>query len=90
MSAIPAFANCTLTRTDRRRKALLAPAVAPALAIGPILRAGALPIQAPDSATATQSKHAIVVIGENHTFDNVVATYPPHANQGVKMLSKAS
>ena len=39
--------------------------------------------------TATPIKHVIVIIGENHTFDNVFATYHPPAGQQVSnLLSK--
>src|SRR5690242_19639676 len=37
-----------------------------------------------DSApTMTPIKHVIVIIGENHTFDNVFATYQPPAGQPI-------
>jgi hypothetical protein len=36
--------------------------------------------------TATPIKHVIVIIGENHTFDNVFGTYRPPAGQTVKNL----
>jgi phospholipase C len=36
--------------------------------------------------TATAIKHVIVVIGENHTFDNVFGTYQPPAGQTVRNL----
>src|SRR5260370_2570805 len=36
--------------------------------------------------TATPIKHVIVVIGENHTFDNVFATYRPKDHQQVLNL----
>ena len=36
--------------------------------------------------TATPIKHVIVIIGENHTFDNVFATYKPPKGQHVKNL----
>ena len=31
--------------------------------------------------TTTPIKHVIVIIGENHTFDNVYATYQPPSGQ---------
>jgi acid phosphatase len=37
-------------------------------------------------ATASPIKHVIVIIGENHTFDNVFATYKPPAGQHVRNL----
>jgi acid phosphatase len=36
--------------------------------------------------TATPIKHVIVIVGENHTFDNVYATYQPPAGQHVMNL----
>jgi acid phosphatase len=36
--------------------------------------------------TTTPIKHVIVIIGENHTFDNVYATYQPPAGQHVMNL----
>ncbi len=36
--------------------------------------------------TTTPIKHVIVVIGENHTFDNVFGTYRPPAGQSVRNL----
>jgi acid phosphatase len=38
------------------------------------------------AATATPIKHLVVIIGENHTFDNVFATYRPRAGQTVQNL----
>ena len=38
------------------------------------------------AATTTPIKHVIVIIGENHSFDNVFATYKPPAGQHVKNL----
>jgi phospholipase C len=39
--------------------------------------------------TATPIKHVIVIIGENHTFDNVFATYrPPRGRQIMNLLSE--
>lgn len=35
------------------------------------------------SPTATPIKHVIVIIGENHTFDNAFATYVPKGHQSV-------
>jgi phospholipase C len=36
--------------------------------------------------TATPIKHVVVIIGENHTFDNVFATYQPRGGQSVLNL----
>ena len=38
------------------------------------------------TATATPIKHVIVIIGENHTFDNVYGTYQPPKGQTVRNL----
>src|SRR3954470_2113294 len=39
--------------------------------------------------TATPIKHVIIVVGENHTFDNLFGTYKPRAGQYVdNLLSK--
>src|SRR5579871_2445588 len=35
------------------------------------------------SATTTPIKHVIVIVGENHTFDNVYATYKPRDGQRI-------
>src|ERR1700686_3010628 len=40
--------------------------------------------------TATPIKHGIVIIGENRTFDRMVATYQPrHGERVSNLLSKA-
>jgi phospholipase C len=39
-----------------------------------------------DGDTTTPIKHVVVIIGENHTFDNVFATYQPPAGQHVMNL----
>jgi phospholipase C len=42
-----------------------------------------------DDGTATPIKHVIVLIGENHSFDNIFATYKPKPGQTVEnLLSK--
>jgi phospholipase C len=42
-----------------------------------------------DVKTDTPIKHLIVLIGENHTFDNIFATYQPRPGQSVaNLLSK--
>src|SRR5438046_3354241 len=39
--------------------------------------------------TATPIKHVIIVVGENHTFDNLFGTYRPRVGQTVdNLLSK--
>jgi phospholipase C len=39
-----------------------------------------------DSGTTTPIKHVIVIIGENHTFDNIFATFQPVKRQKVNNL----
>ncbi|MBV8527036.1 MAG: phosphoesterase [Candidatus Dormibacteraeota bacterium] len=41
---------------------------------------------APGSSTTTPIKHVVVIIGENHSFDNVFATYQPPKGQSVMNL----
>src|SRR5215472_12875392 len=68
-----------------------------AVALGGLLVGGALLATSlsPPSAGAAASgngdttspiKHVIVIIGENHTFDNVFATYQPPKGQTVRNL----
>ena len=38
------------------------------------------------AATTTPIEHVIVVVGENHTFDNIFGTYRPHHGQSVLNL----
>jgi acid phosphatase len=40
----------------------------------------------PQAATTTPIKHVIVIIGENHSFDNVFATYRPPGGQHIRNL----
>ena len=41
------------------------------------------------AATTTPIKHVIIVVGENHTFDNLFGTYRPKAGQTIdNLLSK--
>ena len=50
---------------------------------------GAFATAANDNNTTTPIKHVIVVIGENHSFDNLFATYTPPAGQTmVNLLSQ--
>jgi phospholipase C len=46
----------------------------------------ASPSAAGDGDTATPIKHVVVIVGENHTFDNVFATYRPPAGEHVDNL----
>jgi phospholipase C len=41
-----------------------------------------------DNDTETPIKHVIVIIGENHTFDNIFATYQPKHGTVANLLSK--
>jgi phospholipase C len=52
--------------------------------VGPL--AGAVAGSTATSPTTTPIKHVVVIIGENHTFDNVFATYQPPAGQSVLNL----
>ncbi|HZR42454.1 MAG TPA: alkaline phosphatase family protein [Ktedonobacteraceae bacterium] len=42
--------------------------------------------QAASISTTTPIKHVIVIIGENHTFDNIFATYQPPTGQSILNL----
>ncbi len=44
------------------------------------------PAAAARAATSTPIKHVIVIIGENHSFDNVFATYQPPGGQTIDNL----
>jgi phospholipase C len=62
-------------------------------AVGAALVVTAMPglvqAQANDAATTTPIKHVIIVVGENHTFDNLFGAYTPHAGQHIdNLLSK--
>src|SRR5260370_31192294 len=39
-----------------------------------------------NNSTATPIKHVIVIIGENHTFDNIFGTFQPRYGQSVNNL----
>ena len=47
---------------------------------------GAVAAASRAAATATPIKHVVVIIGENHSFDNVFATYQPPRGQSVRNL----
>jgi phospholipase C len=59
--------------------ALVATAVSAAGAAG----AAAAPSPSPGGGTATPIRHVIVIIGENHSFDNIFATYKPPGGQHI-------
>jgi acid phosphatase len=74
-----------MQRTMRRKRTrqILGPTLAAMLA--------AIPVQpttgtSADSQTSTPIKHLIVIIGENHSFDNVFATYQPKRGASVLNL----
>src|ERR1700724_3183263 len=60
--------------------------VVPAVAANGGMAAGAATSATSGTATASPIKHVIVVLGENHTFDNVFATYRPTGGQQVDNL----
>jgi phospholipase C len=77
----------------RRRRWVLAPlalALSSAIALaGTTVASGKgarRPARDASDATASPIKHVIVIIGENHTFDNVFATYKAPAGQHVRNL----
>jgi phospholipase C len=63
----------------------------PGLAVsGAVLAAMSLscapPASAQEAATVTPIRHVIIVVGENHTFDNVFGTYQPKRGQKISNL----
>jgi phospholipase C len=48
--------------------------------------AGAAPPASATAPTSTPIKHVVVIIGENHSFDNVFATYQPPRGQKIDNL----
>ncbi len=67
-------------------------AVATGVALAAVAFACGQPAQANDDwrgGTRTPIKHVIIIVGENHTFDNLFGTYKPKAGQKVSnLLSK--
>jgi len=54
-----------------------------------VAAAAAAPAQHHHGGTVTPIKHVLVIIGENHSFDNVFATYTPPGHQHIwNLLSK--
>ncbi|MDQ2715087.1 MAG: alkaline phosphatase family protein [Chloroflexota bacterium] len=53
-------------------------------ASGPPISQGVLRL---DGNTATPIKHVIVILGENHTFDNIFGTFQPNSGQNVFNLA---
>jgi len=67
----------------KRTAPLLPTALALAIAL---ISHGAQAADANDNNTTTPIKHVIVVIGENHSFDNLFATYQPPSGQSILNL----
>jgi len=57
-----------------------------ALSVLAATAASAAPARPGQPATTTPIKHVVVIIGENHTFDNVFATYQPSRSQHIRNL----
>jgi len=57
-----------------------------ALSVLAATAASAAPARPGQPATTTPIKHVVVIIGENHTFDNVFATYQPSRGQHIRNL----
>ena len=68
------------------RPASVTAAAALALSVLAATAASAAPARPGQPPTTTPIKHVVVIIGENHTFDNVFATYQPPSGQHVKNL----
>ncbi|MDR3516051.1 MAG: alkaline phosphatase family protein [Azospirillaceae bacterium] len=76
----------SLTRAKQRLRWALRAAVSASVVFAPLVPGLA---QAADAETTTPIKHVIIIIGENHTYDNIYATYKPVAGQTVSnLLSK--
>src|SRR5690242_1575590 len=60
--------------------------VAAALLVMPAMFAQAVNSVASQAPTSTPIKHLVVIVGENHTFDNVFATYEAPNGQRIKNL----
>jgi phospholipase C len=81
--------HATTGRIGRLGRAGLAAAVIAAFAVAvPATASIARPANTSSTQprTATPIKHVVVIIGENHSFDNVFATYKPPAGQTVDNL----
>jgi phospholipase C len=77
----------TSTRRARNRRLRAAAAAGIFLVSGPLLASGPGALAQPDTASPIQ--HVIVVIGENHSFDNVYGAYTPGQGQSIdNLLSK--
>jgi acid phosphatase len=70
------------------RRKFIHPAVATGAAVAVTVMmtaaaAGSAPHASPGPRTTTPIKHVVVIIGENHSFDNVFATYQPPRHQKI-------
>jgi acid phosphatase len=70
------------------RRKFIHPAVATGAAVAVTVMmtaaaAGSAPHASGGPRTTTPIKHVVVIIGENHTFDNIFATYQPPAGQTI-------
>ncbi|HEY0767721.1 MAG TPA: alkaline phosphatase family protein [Steroidobacteraceae bacterium] len=65
---------------------LRAASAAAAVAAATICCAAPVRARDQDGATATPIKHVIIIVGENHTFDNLFGTYKPQSGQTVRNL----
>jgi acid phosphatase len=68
------------------RPASVTAVAALALSVLAATAASAAPARPGQPATTTPIKHVVVIIGENHTFDNVFATYQPPRGQHIRNL----
>ncbi len=69
-----------------KRRAGVAGAIAAAMVAAGTAAAVAAPARGGESATTTPIKHLVIIIGENHSFDNVFATYQPPRGQRIRNL----
>jgi hypothetical protein len=72
----------------RMRRKFIHPAVATGAAVAVTVMmtaaaAGSAPHASGGPRTTTPIKHVVVIIGENHSFDNVFATYQPPRHQKI-------
>ena len=66
------------------RRLTLAASVIVILTLGPLTAAGADDVRnVRNRGALTPIKHLIVLVGENHSFDNVFATYEPKRGQRI-------
>jgi len=73
--------SCVRARSSRLK---LAASVIVILAFGPLIATGADDVRdVRNHGTLTPIKHLIVLVGENHSFDNVFATYQPKRGQPI-------